>query len=142
MGYDGRFSKIRMKFENQDALINYEQKLRLSIYNAIGPKNFYKFEGTCVVLPYLDNNWLQREALSKVIKDEDIKDLDIDDCRFTLINKGILYKYINQLNKELLDKFYDDITISQELNEDIVRLKELYESFDWDNDTLVFSYSY
>lgn len=142
MGYDGGFTKIRMKINTQEDLINYEEKLRLPIYEIIGEDNFYKFEGISVELSYLDNNWMQLHSLSKVIKEEDIKDYDVDDSRFTLITKDILYKYINQLNRELYENFSNDNIISKELNEDIIKLKELYETFDWENDTLVFSYSY
>lgn len=142
MGYDGGFTKIRMKINTQEDLINYEEKLRLPIYEIIGHDNFYKFEGLSVNLSYLDNNWLQMHSLSKVIKEEDLKDYDVDDSRFTLITKDILYKYINQLNRELYENFSDEDIVSKELNEDIIKLKELYETFDWENDTLVFSYSY
>lgn len=136
MGYDGGFHKVRMKLNNQDAVDNYEKKLRSSIYKIIGHDNFYKFEGLAIELPYLDNDWVQRRVLGRVIDDENIKNYETDDTHFTLITKDILCKYITELDKELKQNH------SENLSTDIKLLKDLYNTFDWNNDTLVFSYSY
>lgn len=132
MGYDGGFTKIRMKINNQNDLNKYELNLRYDIYDVIGMNNFYKFEGTAIDLPYLDNNWTQVEVLQKTIK-KDIKNYELDDTHFTLINQDILGQYISDLHGS------DDREIYLK---DIKLLEKLYNEFDWENDTLVFSYSY
>lgn len=132
MGYDGGFTKIRMKINNQNDLNKYELNLRHDIYDVIGMDNFYKFEGVAIDLPYLDNNWTQVEVLQKTIK-KDIKNYELDDTHFTLINQDILGQYISDLHGG------DDREIYLK---DIKLLEKLYNEFDWENDTLVFSYSY
>lgn len=132
MGYDGGFTKIRMKINNQNDLNKYELNLRHDIYDVIGMDNFYKFEGVAIDLPYLDNNWTQVEVLQKTIK-KDIKNYELDDTHFTLINQDILGQYISDLHGS------DDREIYLK---DIKLLEKLYNEFDWENDTLVFSYSY
>lgn len=132
MGYDGGFTKIRMKINNQNDLNKYELNLRYDIYDVIGMDNFYKFEGIAIDLPYLDNNWTQVKVLQKTIK-KDIKNYELDDTHFTLINQDILGQYISDLHGS------DDREIYLK---DIKLLEKLYNEFDWENDTLVFSYSY
>lgn len=134
MGYDGGFKKIRMKMRNQSDLDKYS-RLRNSIYNIIGSDNFYKFENIAVNLPLLDNDWKQLEILKNTLNEE-VRNYETDDNRFTLISKYELKQYISNLYKLLDEKeleLYD---------KDIMLLKDLYDTFDWDNDTLVFSYSY
>lgn len=134
MGYDGGFKKIRMKMRNQSDLDKYS-RLRNSIYNIIGSDNFYKFENVAVDLPLLDNDWKQLEILKNTLNEE-VRNYETDDNRFTLISKYELKQYISNLYKLLDEKeleLYD---------KDIMLLKDLYDTFDWDNDTLVFSYSY
>ena len=134
MGYDGGFTKIRMKMRNQKDLDKYD-RLRNSIYNIIGRDNFYKFENIAVDLPHLDNDWKQFEILKNTLNKK-IRNYETDDNDFTLITKDELERYISNLYKLLDEKeleLYD---------KDIILLKELYDTFDWDNDTLVFSYSY
>ena len=132
MGYDGGFTKIRMKINNQNDLNKYELNLRHDIYDVIGMDNFYKFEDVAIDLPYLDNNWTQVKVLQKTIK-KDIKNYELDDTHFTLINQDILGQYISDLHGS------DDREIYLK---DIKLLEKLYNEFDWENDTLVFSYSY
>ena len=134
MGYDGGFTKIRMKMRNQKDLDKYD-RLRNSIYNIIGRDNFYKFENIAVDLPHLDNNWKQFEILKDTLNKK-IRNYETDDNDFTLITKDELERYISNLY-ELLDEKELEL-----YNKDIMLLKELYDTFDWDNDTLVFSYSY
>ena len=134
MGYDGGFTKIRMKMRNQRDLDKYD-RLRNSIYNIIGRDNFYKFESIAVDLPHLDNDWKQFEILKNTLNKE-IRNYEVDDNDFTLITKDELEQYISNLY-ELLDEKELEL-----YNEDIILLKNLYNTFDWDNDTLVFSYSY
>ena len=134
MGYDGGFIKIRMKMRNQRDLDKYD-RLRNSIYNIIGRDNFYKFESIAVDLPHLDNDWKQFEILKNTLNKE-IRNYEVDDNDFTLITKDELEQYISNLY-ELLDEKELEL-----YNEDIILLKNLYNTFDWDNDTLVFSYSY
>ena len=134
MGYDGGFIKIRMKMRNQKDLDKYD-RLRNSIYNIIGKDNFYKFESTAVDLPHLDNDWKQFEILKNTLNKE-IRNYEVDDNDFTLITKDELGQYISDLYG-LLDEKELEL-----YNEDIILLKNLYNTFDWDNDTLVFSYSY
>ena len=134
MGYDGGFKKIRMKMRNQSDLDKYS-RLRNSIYNIIGSDNFYKFENIAVNLPLLDNDWKQLEILKNTLNEE-VRNYETDDNHFTLISKYELKQYISNLYKLLDEKeleLYD---------KDIMLLKDLYDAFDWDNDTLVFSYSY
>ena len=134
MGYDGGFTKIRMKMRNQKDLDKYD-RLRNSIYNIIGRDNFYKFESMAVNLPHLDNDWKQFEILKDTLNKK-IRNYETDDNDFTLITKDELERYISNLY-ELLDEKELEL-----YNKDIILLKELYDTFDWDNDTLVFSYSY
>ena len=134
MGYDGGFIKIRMKMRNQRDLDKYD-RLRNSIYNIIGRDNFYKFESIAVDLPHLDNDWKQFEILKNTLNKE-IRNYEVDDNYFTLITKDELGQYISDLYG-LLDEKELEL-----YNEDIILLKNLYNTFDWDNDTLVFSYSY
>lgn len=134
MGYDGGFIKIRMKMRNQRDLDKYD-RLRNSIYNIIGRDNFYKFESIAVDLPHLDNDWKQFEILKNTLNKE-IRNYEVDDNDFTLITKDELGQYISDLYG-LLDEKELEL-----YNEDIILLKNLYNTFDWDNDTLVFSYSY
>ena len=134
MGYDGGFTKIRMKMRNQRDLDKYD-RLRNSIYNIIGRDNFYKFESIAVDLPHLDNDWKQFEILKNTLNKE-IRNYEVNDNDFTLITKDELGQYISDLYG-LLDEKELEL-----YNEDIILLKNLYNTFDWDNDTLVFSYSY
>ena len=134
MGYDGGFIKIRMKMRNQRDLDKYD-RLRNSIYNIIGRDNFYKFESIAVDLPHLDNDWKQFEILKNTLNKE-IRNYEVNDNDFTLITKDELGQYISDLYG-LLDEKELEL-----YNEDIILLKNLYNTFDWDNDTLVFSYSY
>ena len=134
MGYDGGFTKIRMKMRNQRDLDKYD-RLRNSIYNIIGKDNFYKFESIAVNLPHLDNDWKQFEILKNTLNKK-IRNYETDDNSFTLITKDELGQYISDLYG-LLDEKELEL-----YNEDIILLKNLYNTFDWDNDTLVFSYSY
>ena len=134
MGYDGGFTKIRMKMRNQRDLDKYD-RLRNSIYNIIGRDNFYKFESIAVDLPHLDNDWKQFEILKNTLNKE-IRNYEVNDNDFTLITKDELGQYISDLYV-LLDEKELEL-----YNEDIILLKNLYNTFDWDNDTLVFSYSY
>ena len=134
MGYDGGFIKIRMKMRSQKDLDKYD-RLRNSIYNIIGKDNFYKFENIAVNLPHLDNDWKQLEILKNTLNKK-IRNYETDDNDFTLITKYELEQYISNLY-ELLDEKELEL-----YNKDIMLLKELYDTFDWDNDTLVFSYSY
>ena len=134
MGYDGGFIKIRMKMRNQRDLDKYD-RLRNSIYNIIGRDNFYKFESIAVNLPHLDNDWKQFEILKDTLNKK-IRNYETNDNDFTLITKDELGQYISDLYG-LLDEKELEL-----YNEDIILLKNLYNTFDWDNDTLVFSYSY
>ena len=134
MGYDGGFIKIRMKMRNQRDLDKYD-RLRNSIYNIIGRDNFYKFESIAVNLPHLDNDWKQFKILKDTLNKK-IRNYETDNNDFTLITKEELGQYISNLYG-LLDEKELEL-----YNEDIILLKNLYNTFDWDNDTLVFSYSY
>lgn len=133
MGYDGGFTKIRMKVNTQEELDKYELKLRSSIYETIGSDSFYRFESSAIDLDYLDNNWVQAEVMFKTIKDEKVKNYEVDDGCFTLITKDMLRRYIFNLHNQNNNDVYF---------KDIKALENLYNSFDWDSDTLVFSYSY
>lgn len=133
MGYDGGFTKIRMKMNTQEELDKYELKLRSSIYETISSDSFYRFESNAIDLDYLDNNWVQAEVMFKTIKDEKVKNYEADDGCFTLITKDMLRQYIFNLHNQNNNDVYF---------KDIKALENLYNSFDWDNDTLVFSYSY
>ena len=123
-----------MKMRNQRDLDKYD-RLRNSIYNIIGKDNFYKFESIAVNLPHLDNDWKQFEILKNTLNKK-IRNYETDDNSFTLITKDELGQYISDLYG-LLDEKELEL-----YNEDIILLKNLYNTFDWDNDTLVFSYSY
>ena len=144
MGYDGGFTKIRMKIENQQSLDNYWLKLRKSIYDVIGKDNFYKFEGSAVDLRYLDNNWAQTHCLQNVMGDSQIRNYECDDTHFTLITKDILEKYIVEVKKDYKEKLleYGEDEENGWYKNDIELLEHLYNNFKWDDDTLVFSYSY
>lgn len=133
MGYDGGFTKIRMKINTQEELNEYELKLRSPIYEIIGMDNFYKFENIAINLDYLDNSWVQAHIMFETMGDEKVKNYEIDDTHFTLITKDILGQYISNLHGQNNNEVYF---------KDIKSLENLYNSFDWDNDTLVFSYSY
>ena len=117
MGYDGGFTKIRMKMRNQRDLDKYD-RLRNSIYNIIGRDNFYKFESIAVDLPHLDNDWKQFEILKNTLNKE-IRNYEVDDNDFTLITKDELGQYISDLYG-LLDEKELEL-----YNEDIILLKNL-----------------
>lgn len=144
MGYDGGFTKIRIKIETQEILDNYEKKLRTPLYNTLGKDNFFKFETVAINLRYLDNDWSQVHCLRNVIDYKDIRNYENDDTEFTLITKDILKKYIVEIkkdyNEKLLEYGYDEE--NKFYQKDIQDLEQLYNDFDWDNNTLVFSYSY
>lgn len=144
MGYDGGFTKIRMKIENQQSLDNYALNLRTPIFDTIGRDNFYKFEGSAVDLRFLDNNWTQTHCLQKVMNDSEIRNYECDDTQFTLITKDILEKYIVEVKKDYEEKLleYGEDEENSWYKNDIELLEQLCSSFDWNNDTLVFSYSY
>lgn len=133
MGYDGGFAKIRMKMRNQNDLNKYVN-LRNKIYNCIGKDNFYKFESG-VNLPRLNNDWVQVKILRETLASMNKRVYNAYDTNgFTLITQEELEQYI--LNLYRLSK--EDVEM---LKEDIKLLEELYNTFDWENDTLVFSYS-
>lgn len=132
MGYDGGFTKIRMKIDTQKQLDRYNE-LRGKIYDIIGSTNFYKFEGSAIDLPYLDNNWKQVEVLNKTLGDVNVRNYEVDDNDFTLITEDDLAQYISDLYGESDSRIYA---------KDIKQLEHLYNTFDWENDTLVFYYSY
>lgn len=132
MGYDGGFTKIRMKIDTQKQLDRYNE-LRGKIYDIIGSTNFYKFEGSAIDLPYLDNNWKQVEVLNKTLGDVNVRNYEVDDNDFTLITEDDLAQYISDLYGESDSRIYA---------KDIKQLEHLYNTFDWKNDTLVFCYSY
>ena len=132
MGYDGGFTKIRMKIDTQKQLDRYNE-LRGKIYDIIGSTNFYKFEGSAIDLPYLDNNWKQVEVLNKTLGDVNVRNNEVDDNDFTLITEDDLAQYISDLYGESDSRIYA---------KDIKQLEHLYNTFDWENDTLVFYYSY
>lgn len=133
MGYDGGFTKIRMKIDNQCDLEKYELKARSTIYDILGMDNFYAFEGIAIDLPFLDNNWIQANVMFKTMNEDNVKNYEIDDAHFTLITRDTLGQYISNLHDN------DDREIYLK---DIKLLEKLYNEFDWGNDTLVFSYSY
>ena len=134
MGYDGGFAKIRMKMRNQNDLNKYVN-LRNKIYDCIGEDNFYKFESD-VDLPMLDNDWVQVKILRETLALTNKRVYNAYDTNgFTLITQEELGQYILDLY-ELLSN--EDVKLFEE---DIKLLKELYDTFDWENDTLVFSYS-
>nr|DAQ39464.1 MAG TPA: hypothetical protein [Caudoviricetes sp.] len=147
MGYDGGFTKVRMKMENQEQVEKYYSEVRKKIYYAIGSDNFYKFETSAIDLPMLDNTWLQTKVLSEI---QDLNNYEIDECDYTYISKSVLEKYIRVLKRVDLSFHYNVdklsveqlIELSDEYTNDIKLLEKLYDEFDWDNDTLLFSYSY
>lgn len=152
MGYDGRFTKIRMKLDNQEQLDNYYVKARNEIFDTIGRNNFYKFEGFATNLR-IDNDWTEAELLSKVVVKaggSKLKNYEVDACHYTYISKDILKNFIDELKNMNLSDYYDLKTASEtaikELEEDICndikKLEKLHKEFDWENDTLVFSYDY
>ncbi len=134
MGYDGGFAKIRMKMRNQNDLNKYVN-LRNKIYNCIGKDNFYKFESG-VNLPMLNNDWVQVRILRETLASMNKRVYNAYDTNgFTLITQEELGQYISDLYGFLSN---EDVKL---LKEDIKLLEELYDTFDWENDTLVFSYS-
>lgn len=147
MGYDSGFTKVRMKMENQEQVGKYFRQIRIKMYRIIGYDNFYKFETSAVELPLLDNDWTEALILSKVCK---LKNYEVDKCAFTYISKTTLKQYINELKLIKLSEHYDLNKMSyEEINrlhdnifDDIRKLEELYNEFDWDNDTLLFDYTY
>lgn len=144
MGYDGGFTKIRMKIEDQQSLDNYELNLRKPIFNTIGKDNFYKFENSAVDLRFLDNDWTQVHCLRKVINNSEIRNYECDETQFTLITKDMLEKYLVEITKDYEEKLleYGEDEENSWYKNDIKLLEQLYASFEWENDTLVFSYSY
>lgn len=134
MEYEGGFTKIRIKIGNQDGLNKYAN-LRNKIYNCIGEDNFYKFESS-IDLPLLDNDWVQVIILRQTLVSMNKRVYNAYDTNgFTLITREELKQYISNLYS--LSK--EDV---ETLKEDIESLEELYDTFDWENDTLVFSYCY
>lgn len=144
MGYDGGFTKIRMKIEDQQSLDNYELNLRKPIFNTIGKDNFYKFENSAVDLRFLDNDWTQVHCLRKVINNSEIRNYECDETQFTLITKDMLEKYLVEITKDYEEKLleYGEDEENSWYKNDIKLLEQLCASFEWENDTLVFSYSY
>ena len=135
MGYDGGFAKIRMKMRNQNDLNKYVN-LRNKIYDYIGKDNFYKFESG-IRLPMLNNDWIQVKILRETLALTNKRVYNAYDTNgFTLITQEELRQYISDLYGFLSN---EDVKL---LKEDIKLLEELYDTFDWENDTLVFSYSY
>ena len=133
MEYEGGFTKIRMKMRNQNDLNKYVN-LRNRIYDCIGEDNFYKFESG-VNLPMLNNDWVQVKILRETLASMNKRVYNAYDTNgFTLITQEELGQYISDLYG-FLSK--EDI---KTLKEDIKSLEELYNTFDWENDTLVFSY--
>ena len=134
MGYDGGFAKIRMKMRNQNDLNKYVN-LRNKIYKCIGKDNFYKFESG-VNLPMLNNDWVQVRILRETLASMNKRVYNAYDTNgFTLITQEELGQYISDLYGFLSS---EDVKLFEE---DIKLLEELYDTFDWENDTLVFSYS-
>ena len=62
-----------------------------------------------------------------------MRNYEVDDNDFTLITEDDLAQYISDLHGESDSRIYA---------KDIKQLEHLYNTFDWKNDTLVFSYSY
>ena len=134
MEYEGGFAKIRMKMRNQNDLNKYVN-LRNKIYDCIGEDNFYKFESD-VDLPMLDNDWVQVKILRETLVLTNKRVYNAYDTNgFTLITQEELGQYISDLYGFLSN---EDVKLFEE---DIELLKELYDTFDWENDSLVFSYS-
>ena len=134
MGYDGGFAKIRMKMRNQNDLNKYVN-LRNKIYNCIGKDNFYKFESG-VNLPRLNNDWVQVKILRETLASMNKRVYNAYDTNgFTLITQEELRQYISDLYRFLSN---EDVKL---FKKDIKLLERLYNTFDWENDTLVFSYS-
>lgn len=133
MEYEGGFTKIRMKMRNQNDLNKYVN-LRNRIYDCICEDNFYKFESS-IDLPLLDNDWVQVIMLRQTLASMNKRVYNAYDTNgFTLITQEELEQYISDLYG-FLSK--EDV---ETLKEDIKLLEELYNTFDWENDTLVFSY--
>lgn len=142
MGYDGGFTKIKKKFNSQVELESYEINDRYNLYEEMGREEFYKFEGSAVDLAFLDNDWVQFNCLENVIGDGKIN--NYDEAQYTLITKDILELYIEEV-KEQLESYLKEFGEDEEngwLRNDILKLENLNKEFDWDNHTLVFSYSY
>lgn len=145
MGYDGGFTKIGIRMENQLVVDDYEQNIREKLYDVIKEEAFHKFESPAVDLGYLDNSWTQVRCLRDVMGDNPIKDYDSDDNKYTLITKEILKEYISKVKidyNENIIKYGEDDEENKMYLEDILSLENLYKNFDWDKNTLVFSYSY
>lgn len=133
MEYEGGFTKIRMKMRNQNDLNKYVN-LRNRIYDCIGEDNFYKFESS-IDLPLLDNDCIQVTMLRQTLTSMGERVYNAYDTNsFTLITQKELKQYISNLYRFLSKED------TKTLKEDIESLVELYNTFDWDNDTLVFSY--
>lgn len=133
MEYEGGFTKIRIKMRNQDDLNKYVN-LRSKIYDCIGEDNFFKFESN-IDLPLLDNDWVQVIILRQTLALIGKRVYNAYDTNyFTLITQKELKQYISNLYKSLSKENV------KTLKEDIESLEKLYNTFDWENDTLVFSY--
>lgn len=144
MGYDGGFTKIEKKFNSQMELESYETKDRCNLYETMGKDEFYKFEASAVELGFLDNDWVQVQCLRTVLGDNKINNYESDDAEYTLITKEVLKSYINEAKKQL-ELYIEEYGEDEEngwFRNDILKMEKLYEEFDWDNHTLVFSYSY
>ena len=84
----------------------------------------------------LDNDWVQVKILRETLTLTNKRVYNAYDTNgFTLITQEELGQYISDLYGFLSN---EDTKLFEE---DIKLLKELYDSFDWENDTLVFSYS-
>lgn len=144
MGYDGAFTRICSKINNQEQLDYYGEKLRFPLYKVIGKEDFYKFEHKAINLEILDNSWLQVEFLNEILSEDKIRNYENDENKYTLITKDILKQYIIHCGKFLEDKLKKDENDEscKLLKNDIEILENLYESFNWDRHTLVFSYTY
>lgn len=133
MEYEGGFTKIRMKMRNQTDLNKYVN-LRNKIYDCIGEDNFYKFESS-IDLSLLDNDGVQVIILRQTLASMGKRVYNAYDTNcFTLIAQEELKQYISDLYRFLQKENI------KTLKEDIESLVELYNTFDWENDTLVFSY--
>lgn len=118
---------------NQNDLNKYVN-LRNRIYDCIGEDNFYKFESS-IDLPLLDNDCIQVIMLRQTLASMGKRVYNAHDTNsFTLIAQKELKQYISNLYRFLSKED------TKTLKEDIESLVELYNTFDWENDTLVFSY--
>lgn len=144
MGYDGGFTKIKKKLNTQKELNLYELKDRYNLYKEMGDDKFYEFEGSAVDLAFLDNNWIQVKCLKKVMADKKINNYEVDKTHYTLITKDILNEYILEVKNWIENYIVEHGIIEKKAYywNDILLLEKLYKDFDWDNNTLVFSYSY